>query len=431
MIMQLLIVAFIVLVIRLFRSKRYDSLSKRIIIIYSILWGTVIYISSFGFLDFNPPSNEVLLMMAVHVLAFIIGFSIVPISTLEVRQFSIDTLDRKLDQLTSNKFFIIITCILSAYIVSLVVKFFSLIALMDVADLRTDFYESNIYGTLFSIINGPILSPFNLLLIPVFSWMFFRKRNLLTLIQGIYLFGYASLGGGRFGFVRIGIGLLFVGFCIYLDKSNKIRRIRQLVFLTLAIVAIIGLMTTLRLDVDVNGKGGFNTAVESTSQQVLSYAVGPISAFDYAITNDYVDRIGGFKYGGLTLSAPELFIYIILNKTGIKYGKAIDDLVVIKQDEYISIGDGVWWNALYTSVLFYYLDLGWIGIIVFPFIFGLISRFLIKKMYKTSSMCCFIIITYVFHELLRSITDYTFVDVFTFMFMCILLFLSSSERLKS
>ena len=392
MIMQLLIVAFIVLVIRLFRSKRYDSLSKRIIIIYSILWGTVIYISSFGFLDFNPPSNEVLLMMAVHVLAFIIGFSIVPISTLEVRQFSIDTLDRKLDQLTSNKFFIIITCILSAYIVSLVVKFFSLIALMDVADLRTDFYESNIYGTLFSIINGPILSPFNLLLIPVFSWMFFRKRNLLTLIQGIYLFGYASLGGGRFGFVRIGIGLLFVGFCIYLDKSNKIRRIRQLVFLTLAIVAIIGLMTTLRLDVDVNGKGGFNTAVESTSQQVLSYAVGPISAFDYAITNDYVDRIGGFKYGGLTLSAPELFIYIILNKTGIKYGKAIDDLVVIKQDEYISIGDGVWWNALYTSVLFYYLDLGWIGIIVFPFIFGLISRFLIKKMYKTSSMCCFIII---------------------------------------
>lgn len=428
--MQLLIiVSFLLLIYSINRSKRYEFLSKRILMIYSILWGTVISISSFGLYDFNIPSGKVLLMMAIHVFAFVLGFSSVRITSEDGSHFSLDELDRRLDRLTSNPLFIIITCILSVYIIFLVSKFFALIAVMSMSDLRTDFYESNIYGTLFSIINGPILSTFNLLLIPVFSWMCFKKMNWLTIIQGVFLFGYASLGGGRFGFVRIGVGLLFVGFCLYLNKNNRSQRIRQLLFLLFGIVLIIGLMTTMRLSVDTKGDDGLDNAVESTSRQILSYAVGPISAFDYAIDNDYKDRIGGFKYGALTLSAPELFIYIVLNKIGINYNKALDKLVTIKQDEYIAIGDNSWWNALYTSLLFYYLDLGWVGIVIFPFMFGILFRYFIKKMFMTNSLSCFIVVAYVFHELLRSITDYTFVDVFTFILMIILLFISSSKRL--
>ena len=105
---------------------------------------------------------------------------------------------------------------------------FSLIAVMNMSDIRDDYYDSNIYGSLFSIINGPILATFNLFLIPVFSWMCFKKRNWFTLIQGLYLFGYSSLGGGRFGFVRIGVGLLFVGFCLYLNKYNKANCIAEI-----------------------------------------------------------------------------------------------------------------------------------------------------------------------------------------------------------
>ena len=93
---------------------------------------------------------------------------------------------------------------------------------MSMSELRTDFYESGIYGTFFSIVNGPILSTFNLFLIPIFSWMLFKKRNWLLIVQGLFLFGYASLGGGRFGYLRIAIGIAFVGFCLYMNKENQI-----------------------------------------------------------------------------------------------------------------------------------------------------------------------------------------------------------------
>ena len=426
----LIIISFLLLINSIYRSKRYEFLSKRILMIYSILWGIVISISSFGLYDFNVPSSKVLLMMVIHVFAFVFGFRAISISSKDKECFSFDMLDCKLDRLTSNHLFIVITCLLSVYIIFLVAKFFSLITVMNMSDLRTDFYESDIYGPLFSSINGPILSTYNLFLIPIFSWMCFNKRNWLTLIQGLFLFGYASLGGGRFGFVRIGVGLIFVGFCLYFNKNNMTKRIKQLSFLLIGIVILIGLMTTQRLDVNTEGDEGVNNAVESTSRQILSYAVGPISAFDYAVNNNYKDRIGGLKYGGLTLSAPELFVYIVLSKMGMNYNKALDKLVVIKQDEYIDIGDNTWWNALYTSLLFYYLDFGWLGIILFPFFFGVISRCCIKKMFETNSLCCYIIVTYIFHEILRSITDYTFVDVYTFLLMLILYFVASSRKLK-
>lgn len=423
----LIIISFILLIRSIYKSKRYESLSKRMLMIYSILWGIVISISSFGLYDFKVPSSNILLMMVVHVFAFVLGFRSVLISRKDADQFSLDLLDKKLDRLTSNLVFIIFTSLLSAYILFLVIKMFSLIAVMNMSDIRDDYYDSNIYGSLFSIINGPILATFNLFLIPVFSWMCFKKRNWFTLIQGLYLFGYSSLGGGRFGFVRIGVGLLFVGFCLYLNKYNKSKRIRQLLFLSSGIVFLIGIMTTLRLNVDTKGDKGLSNAVESTSRQILSYAVGPISAFDYAVNYHYEYRIGGFKYGGLTFSAPESFVYIVLNKVGVKYNKALDQLVVIKQDENIDIGDNTWWNALYTSLLYYYFDLGWIGIIIFPFMFGVLFRYCIKKMFETNSLCCYIIVAYVFHEILRSITDYTFVDVFVFILMVTLFFLSSKR----
>lgn len=428
----LIIISFLLLINSIYRSKRYEFLSKRILMIYSILWGIVISISSFGLYDFNVPSSKVLLMMVIHVFAFVLGFRSVRISYEYESHFSLDELDSKLDKLTSNHLFIIITCILSAYIMFLVVKFFSLIAVMDMYDIRTNYYdsESNIYGTLFSIINGPILSTYNLFLIPIFSWMFFKKKNWLILIQGAFLFGYASLGGGRFGYVRIGVGLLFVGFCLYLNKRNKVKRFRQLLFLLISMVFLIGLITTMRLNVNTVGNDGFNNAVEATTRQVLSYSVGPISAFDYAIENDYMNRIGGLKYGRLTLSGPELFIYIILNKIGINYEKALDKLVIIKQDDTIDIGDNTWWNALYTSLLYYYLDFGWVGIVLFPFIFGVLSRSCIKRLLNTNSLCYYIILTYIVHELLRSITDYTFVDVFTFILMVTLYVIPSLKRVR-
>lgn len=421
----IVIAAFVFVIIHLLRAyKNKDVLSKRIILIYTIVWGVVISASTFGVYGLDLPSNEVIAMMTIHVICFIVGFNICNIKPETSCIFSLEYLDEALNRLTNNKFLKFITCVLALYVSSLFLQFIKILAVMSMSELRTDFYESGIYGTFFSIVNGPILSTFNLFLIPIFSWMLFKKRNWLLIVQGLFLFGYASLGGGRFGYLRIAIGIAFVGFCLYMNKENQKRRIRQILCLSIVFVLLIGIMTISRLSVSAQGKEGIQDAIDATSEQMVSYAVGPIIAYDYALSHNYKERIGGYKYGGLTLAAPNLLLYIILNKMGWKYEKALDDLVKIKQDEVIFIGDGSW-NALYTSLLFYYLDFGWLGIIIIPLFFGYISRYMIKCFYKTNSIGHFVIITYMFHEIIRAITDYTFVGVYELILMVVLHVISS------
>lgn len=422
---HIVIATFIFVIIHLLRTyKNKDVLSKRIILIYTIVWGVVINASTFGVYGLNIPSNEVIAMMTIHVICFIVGFNICNIKSETSCIFSLEYLDEALNRLTNNKFFKFITCVLALYVSSLFLQFIKILAVMSMSELRTDFYESGIYGTFFSIVNGPILSTFNLFLIPIFSWMLFKKRNWLLIVQGLFLFGYASLGGGRFGYLRIAIGIAFVGFCLYMNKENQKRRIRQILCLSIVFVLLIGIMTISRLSISAQGKEGVQDAIEATSEQMVSYAVGPIIAYDYALSHNYKERIGGYKYGGLTLAAPNLLLYIILNKMGFKYEKALDDLVEIKQDEVIFIGDGSW-NALYTSLLYYYLDFGWLGIIIIPLFFGYFLRYMIKCFYKTNSIGHFVIITYMFHEIIRAITDYTFVGVYVLILMVVLHVISS------
>lgn len=421
----IVIAAFVFVIIHLLRAyKNKDVLSKRIILIYTIVWGVVISASTFGVYGLNIPSNEVIAMMTIHVICFIVGFNLCNIKPETSCIFSLEYLDEALNHLTDNKLFKFITCVLALYVSSLFLQYIKILAVMSMSELRTDFYESGIYGTFFSIVNGPILSTFNLFLIPIFSWMIFKKRNWLLIVQGVFLFGYASLGGGRFGYLRIAIGIAFVGFCLYMNKENQKRRIRQILCLSIVFVLLIGIMTISRLSVSVQGEEGIQDAIEATSKQMVSYAVGPIIAYDYALSHNYKERIGGYKYGGLTLAAPELLLYIILNKMGITYEKALDDLVEIKQNEIITIGDDSW-NALYTSLLYYYLDFGWIGIIIIPLLFGYLFRYMIKCFYKTNSIGHFVIITYMFHEIIRAITDYTFVGVYVLILMVVLHVISS------
>ena len=73
----IVIAAFVFVIIHLLRAyKNKDVLSKRIILIYTIVWGVVISASTFGVYGLNIPSNEVIAMMTIHVICFIVGFNI-------------------------------------------------------------------------------------------------------------------------------------------------------------------------------------------------------------------------------------------------------------------------------------------------------------------------------------------------------------------
>lgn len=397
-----------------------DLISKRMILIYILAWGFVISVSSLGIYGLFVPSLMVRIMTIVHVLAFVIGFRCVRISRNEISNFNLDFLNKGLDKLTNSILFKVVSCVLTCYIWTLVVKFFEVLATANLADMRSDFYEGGMYGSLFDVIDGPILSIFNIIALPIFSWMIFYKRRPIMIVLGVYLFGYAALGGGRLGFLIIFIELIFISICIFLTEANRYKRLRQLSIFGFSVIIIIALTTSLRLDISTSGKNATKNVIEATVEQITSYAVAPISALDYAINNNYSKRIHGYKYGRLTMSSFEAFLSTLLNKIGINYDQALDDLVEIKQDEFINVGRDKKWNALYTSNLYYYLDFGYWGMALFPFIFGMLFRYILKILYKTKSISILILLSYVFSIVVLSFIDYKFVKVFPFILVVVL-----------
>lgn len=57
-----------------------------------------------------------------------------------------------------------------------------------------------------------------------------------------------------------------------------------------------------------------------------------------------------------------------------------------------------------------------------------VFRYMIKCLYRPNSIGHFVIITYMFHEIIRAITDYTFVGVYELILIVVLLVISSKPH---
>ena len=120
------------------------------------------------------------------------------------------------------------------------------------------------------------------------------------------------------------------------------------------------------------------------------------------------------------MSSVEAFAYTLFNKLGIPFDKELNNLVEIKQNTPIDIGSGFSWNALYTVVLYFYLDFGIIGIIILPLLFGLLLKLLINKMYNKKSLSLLMLVYFYFQIIFFSVFDYGFTNAFDFIFVIIL-----------
>ncbi len=418
MFFSIALILFLLLIFRIKGSSSIDQISKRILLIYVIVWGLTICCSSLDVFDLHTPSLKLRCFLVGHVIAFVLGYKLVKINQQAINKFSFETLNHKLDKLTDSLLFRVISAVLAAYILSLVVVFFRTLALLSLSEMRNDFYEEGLYGNLFSMINGPILSVFNCIALPVFAWMLLYKRNIFTIVLGTYLVGYASLGGGRFGYLIIIIETIFVALCVFLTNENRAQRLKQVAIVGGIMLALITSVTALRYGLSTNSKDTAHDAIEETAKSLYYYSVGPLSALDYAIENHYESRINGYQYGGLTLCSVQAFLYTFLNKVGIRYDKSdLDKMVRIKQDEYILIGTDSRWNALYSTNLYYYLDFGYFGIIIIPFFLGMLVRYTIKLMYRYNNVPFFILTAYVFNIMVLSFTIFRFTGLFDLLFV--------------
>lgn len=400
-----------------------DSLSRKLLTFYIVVWWYTVFFSRLQLYGMIPIDESVTWLLIIHVVTFVIGYTLCA-SNNGVKKislsFSKELLDYEVKRIMNSKWFIILLLLLTAYVLGKLVVFYQqVVVLSAIDDLRDSYYEGKMYGSDFVLMNSLLLSPMNVICSVLWSYALFRKRNWVFVVMTVFLFANNSLVGGRIGYAFI----MFVLLLIVVLPGIKVRKYIPIILVVfLGVYFILSFVTAARFEGDATisisnlKENGF----EETNKQIVLYTTGPVAAFNVSLEEHFSERIGGYKYGGLVGASILHLAYMVLNKLGLPFHQPIFDYSDLIQDQWISIGP-TGWNALYTSANFYYLDSGVLGVILYPFIFGLIFCWAVKLFFKTQSIWHLFLLSFVWQMVCFSIMNFNFTSSFS-LIMCLVFY---------
>lgn len=400
-----IIIAFIVFLFLVCKKSIKDRLSKTVIYSYLGVWAIAFITSALRLYGLYAVSDYTMILLMIHVLAFTVGFLAFRIPKDCAVQINMKEIEPQVEKLYNQVWFKVIIIVSTIIMMFFFSMFYTVIAVKDLAEIRGDYYDDALYGPFFGSIKEFVFTPVSLILLPLFAYSSYYKRDWIWLLMGLFLLASMTLSGGRLGYVRMVVMLFFVIVCIFNGIKNKLKFLFISIVTALALFFILAVITASRF----GGKFSDNVkdGAEMTLQQMTEYVEMPVGAFNYALENDYLGQMGGYSYGRLTFCSVEAIAYSVLGKVGITVRRYVGDLAPLQQGHLIPIADEEQtWNALYTAVLYYYLDLGVVGVILFPFFFGWLLRFFIKKLYYLRNVSMIIIVATLFYKVLISVLQF-------------------------
>ncbi len=361
------------------------SFKRTISIVFHLWWLLIISISLINTDGLKAVSEKVYFFVFLHILTFSIGLSL----NVRFNYKSSHRNTKTITELVKNNSILGALAILILPIAFYAIRFMNLTSTYEGAKegrllrfsvgelFRTnaEMYLFNFFGELLFIFAAAVCF-FCLLYNP-------KKIMLIAISLGVVLL-YASIGMGRFEFFEICCIFATVFLFKYYtsDEKNGIKgrisakHILLLVITALAAIFLFVYTTATRL-ITTLSLSNFKEIFDYSLEQIRVYTTGSFRAFDYALEN-YSDNIG-MNYGRMTFGGFDEILGVFLRVLGIDYpimNYSYGELI----QEYISIGGGFSFNALYTGLLNFYFDFGIIGIVIFSFLFGLLLNYFIGRL---------------------------------------------------
>ena len=412
-----------------------DALSRLVLLIFGSFWIFSLIGSQFQIQGLYLPQDSTILICLLGVLFFTIGFLSVNITTGNIAYYNPRVLNASINGLLNNIIFKLSLVISTLFILSQDIMMYNVIiikAAMSASELRGSVYgDDSIYSPLLRITQGLYFCWYIPIIRALFCYSLFFKRDRYTLLMFLLLFGYTALDAGRFGFIRALIPIIaviglfqYVGRKLQLQKSQK--RILWYIF---SVAFFFVFMTSMFRMSQQSFKGNVEEGWTTTINHISSYSIGPIVAFDQQIHSNFVNNIGGYGYGSISLWP---FItpyyrfqsgYKGINPNFVKFREESEENRII-------IGDNMAWNGLYTWNLNFYSDGGILGVILLNFLFGFLMRFCIKWIYRQETVYSFILCTLLLSFVIQApmkLSDYSAFDP---VFIIVLIILSNIESRK-
>ena len=431
----LTIVVFYFLCLFMIRQKVKDRISKYLILIYVSYWHISLLLCSINPFGYFHVKDSTYLLLLGHVVTFLIGFIIVKIPDISYSPpIDIDVL-----KLIKKKLFLFLFTVSFIFVTVMLFRVRDLLLVYAISDVRGDFGELVLEGSgvasLFYNVVARCVFHFSLCLVSFM--LFFQSSWRYISLLFTYILLFAIIQGGRNQFLTIGFYILsLLILSSYIQSRKKgLREIYDISRSLKVILIIVGVGIFFIMSYLTAARKGYNTIdndalVQSSislSEKFGTYSAGPIVAFDQGINGSVIKKKKQY-YGAATFGGVDKHISILFNQFGIKIPKASNEVTYILQENRILIGPDLSWNYAYTSCFNYYMDFGLLGILVFPFIFGIFVRNYIALLYRQLSIYTIALFSFICFCMYMSVfSGYLHKDM-TILYIIMLLYLSHKNN---
>jgi oligosaccharide repeat unit polymerase len=197
---------------------------------------------------------------------------------------------------------------------------------------------------------------------------------------------FLGFGAGRNIILEIGLMALFLYLVKVLSGVTDIREKKKQGLVVIAgicaLLLSVGATLVRMFPNEAISLDNFLEAVAISTEHFVVYFVGSFRAFEYALENFL--PILGYNYGRLALAGIEEIVCYFFWFFGYKQTPISTDLGILL-DTPITIGDSVYFNALYTAVVNFYFDFGLFGVFLWGVVFGVVCSLVLRRLERKRS----------------------------------------------
>lgn len=355
---------------------------------FVIWWGTWLFISAFGLLNLYIPSIKTYIFTLIVMIMFSAGC----IFTINNKIKKVKFVNLKPLNEYKVKILNIIQIIILIVLTPFLFKSFKYITSMSASVYRTEIYENNIlYGSeIIQQLFNFLIQPFMLTMLLLGCCGFIlgvkgMKKLFFLSVVNVSVFSVMTLG--RWYFLRIILFLILALFLVSIFKNSSKHFLLYFKKRKKNIYFIIAPLFTCVLVLISLFRQNSTSILYTVFEYLIKYFTGSFIALDsFLKDNDFVS-FDDWSYGRYTLGGLDEIVVFIFRR--------IDDTIVnistqisYYTSDFIKIGalDGQTYKSFYSAIFNFYSDGGILGILIIPFIFGMIIGVLFNGFIKKPNL---------------------------------------------
>ena len=159
---------------------------------------------------------------------------------------------------------------------------------------------------------------------------------------------------------------------------------------------------------------------EDATSRIVEYSVLPLVLFETSLNEDYFNQFNGPTLGRATFTGVDVVMRGVFKRFEVQWDST-QDIVDYVQENWKPVSPHAYYNYAYTGLFYHYMDFGLLGVFLFPFVFGIIFRRIIKEFYTLPTPPMLFLLGVCFFMTMHSIFTCYFIKPWIMMYIVFLL----------